>query len=168
MEVPADLQYALLSKVVSYDRNFPTRATQPKVTIGIVYQEKNLQSVNAKDAFVKEITSGPIRQIASKPVTYRTFAVDKGISSLQSLTPGEVQVMIITPLKAADIGGISLVCRDADILSFASISSYCDKGIAVGVELVGEKTQLVVNLPAARMAGCDLSSQLLKVSRVIN
>jgi hypothetical protein len=47
------------------------------------------------------------------------------------------------------------------------VPDYIYNGISVGIDIKGEKPEILINLKSSKLEGADFSSQLLKISTII-
>ena len=76
-------------------------------------------------------------------------------------------VLYITPMRAVDLGSITKQTRAAARVTLTGVPEYVDAGIAVGVDLQGERPRILINLAAARAEGADFDSRLLKLAKIV-
>jgi len=165
MPVPVDVQFTLFAKILSFDRNFDVRE-KTAVTIGILYQGTYRTSLHAKDDAVRALQTASI-SVSGKLVRFVEFDVAEGIDRLTPDMLGGIDVLYITPLTAVDIVSIAGLTRTRSIRSLTGVPEYVASGVAVGIGTRGERPEIVINLPAAKLEGSNYSSQLLKLARVI-
>jgi hypothetical protein len=79
-----------------------------------------------------------------------------------------VRVLYVSPLRAVHLEDVALVSRAAQITTVTGVPRYVETGLAIGVDLKGERPQIVVNLAASRAEGADLTAHLLKLARVVD
>jgi len=166
LEVPVELQFSLLTKILSYDRNIHSRSGN-EVVLGIIYQSKYRTSLDVHDDLMKTISESTIREIEGIPL--RAVSIDLSIEpDLESdLRSRGVNLVYIAPLRAVDLNAIKTLCRSKQVVTVASVPEYVEAGLAIGFGLKGEKPEIMINLPAAKAEGADFNSQLLKLARVL-
>ncbi|CAG0983243.1 hypothetical protein ANRL2_02605 [Anaerolineae bacterium] len=164
MNVPLEVQVELMVRVFSFDRAMDQRATAG-LTVGILYQERYRTSANTADE-VEELlsraewaSSGPV-QIVRIPWESRTAAE-------QMLRDKRVRILYIAPLRSVDMQSVSDMCVALQVPAFTGVPEYVNEGIPLGVARRGGKAAILVNLPAARRTGVDLSSRVLHIAEVI-
>lgn len=168
VEIPATIQYSLFTKILSFDRNVNLRTTSSgNIVIGILYQEKVRSSVIAKDEMVAAIKGSSVQSVGGHPITYKLIPLPEAGDVRPSISSGEISVFYLTPLRGVDLASILSVSKSRKILTLSGVPSYCDKGVSVCIEEVAERPGIAINLAASRLEGSDLSSQLLKMARVI-
>jgi hypothetical protein len=144
MPISVRVHVALLKKVFSFNRNLQSKPS-PKVTI--VFTDA---SVGVKDDALKAFTEIGI------PVT--ALKLEQALKAL-----GEADVVYVAPGAAA----IQKVCDERGILTITGIPSLVETGkVAVGIGAEGGKPKVYVNVSVARVQKQELSSELLRVSRV--
>jgi hypothetical protein len=165
MVVPVEIQFPLLLKTLTFDRNLKSRVGD-EIVIGLVYQCKFKASLNAKDQFMKVAKSSSISSIEGIPI--RLVAIDVEETTLEdNLSKNDVNILYVAPLRALEIKKITEVSRAKQITTLTGVPRYVEKGLAVGIGTKEEKPEIIINLPAAKAEGADFSSQLLKLAKVI-
>lgn len=162
--VPIEVQSPLLMKVISFNRNV-AQINSPTFVIGVVYQSHNKYSKNIKEELEDFIDNTPAT-IGNKRVEFVYLDLDKdNIRSILSYT--QVHALYITPLRAYDIAEILAATRELKILSLTGVESYVEKGVSVGIGQKSDKPLILINLNACKSEGVNFSSQLLKLSKII-
>jgi len=165
MEVPVKLQLALLFKILTFDRNFKERVGD-EVVIAVGYQEKHRRSLDAKDELLRVVKESSLKRIEDIP--FRLVSIDMDDTNLAgAISRNKVDILYITPLRAAKIETITDVSRAKEIMTVTGVPDYVEAGCAVGIGTEGEKPLIIINLPAAKAEGTDFSSQLLKLAKVV-
>lgn len=163
--VPVDLQVALITKVLPFDRN---QRFDPdgKVVIGIVYQSRFKASL---DIF-REFSDAALELSGDRTpiVTYRPIGIDIDKQNLEeTLSKYKIQILYIAPLRATGMAEIIEVSRHKRILTITGVPEYVAAGLSVGIGVKAGRPQILINLKAARLEHADFSSQLLKLAKII-
>jgi hypothetical protein len=180
MDAPAKLQIQLLYKILTFDRKLGDRAPGNDIVIAIVFQTGYRGSVVARDQAVDALTRMGDSTISGHPVHWVAVELSDVESLRLALIRNQVDVIYVTPLRGVELDPIKVAARAAGITTFTGVPRYVEEGLAIGVGItrqrnnmglgVGitrQRTQIIVNLGAARAEGSDFTSQLLRVSRVI-
>jgi hypothetical protein len=166
MAVPMNVQVPLLLKILTFNRAQPLK-TGDEVVIGIVYQGRFRTSLNAKDEFLKEMGSSSTMRLHHKPI--RCLPIDLGDAGdlAGAMAGAHVDFFYVTPLRAVAMDIIAGVSHAKKIVTLTGVPDYVEAGLAVGIDSKGEKPLIVINIKAAKAESADFSSQLLKLSKVI-
>ena len=166
MSLPATTQFPLFAKILTYDRNLDHRA-KGGIVVGILYQGRFHLSLNAAEMLLSAIQNGSVRTITGIPV--RGVLVDiAGVENLEGVVASSgANVLYVTPLRAIDIGSIRTICKRMKLLSMTGVPEYVEEGIALGIDIADDRPLIMINIRAAVEGGSDLSSQVLKVARII-
>jgi len=167
MPVPVDVQYPLLLKILTFDKNLKARVGN-EIVCGIVYQKKFRTSLNVKDELLRVIDSLALRQIDGIPVRYIAIDVGDDFILENAILENNVNVLYIAPVRALDIGKITAISRSKRLLTLTGVPEYVESGLSVAIAARGEKPQIMINLNAAKAEGSDFSSQLLKLAKIID
>jgi hypothetical protein len=166
MPVPMSLQAALFSKVLPFDRNL-RRHAQGRIIIGLVYQSRFKMSVDARQEFIDAMASLPGEKIGDMPFEVVEIDINK-VDLENSVLLDSVDVLYVAPLRAVGVEQITTVSRTRNILTLTGIPEYVQEGISVGIGTKAGKPQVLINLRSARLEHADFSSQLLKISRIVD
>lgn len=165
MDVPMNLQYSLIGKILSFNRTLKSHSDD-KVIIGILYQSKYRSSSNAKNELLAIAQADVGGKIGSRAVQWIGVELqDENINV--ALETENIDVLYITPMRNVAIKDIAAVTRAKHILSITGIPEYLEDGLAVGIGSKGEKPFLYVNLVASKAEGADFNSQFLKIVQIV-
>lgn len=161
---PVDLQLNLLSKIVTYDRNFERHGLD--VVVGVVYQKRFRTSLEMKDQVLEAAKKIDLKMLNEKPC--RLVTIDVESQKLETAVEQDsVDILILTQLRAFDLKDVTSLCREREITSFSLLSKDVHQGVALGVGIKGERPEILINNSAARAEGADFSSNLLKLSTIV-
>ncbi len=166
VEVPISIQCQLFSRVLLFDFKLTARAGDTLV-IGIVFQSSNRVSELAK-----EQCEGNFNEIARKPIQGLPLVIRPIDLSLNEKLDSQVvanqaDIILVTPLRAYPIEKVTAISRAYKRLTLSTVTDYVEAGLSIGIDMKNEKPEIVVNLPASRLEGAELSAKLLKLCRVV-
>jgi len=167
MDAPAEIQIPLLFKILTFDRNLGTRAPGDDIVIAIVFQTGYRASMLARDQAMDALTLLKDSTISGHPVRWVAMELTSAAALQLALIHNRVDVIYVTPLRGVDLEAIMVPARAAAITTFTGVPSYVEQGLALGVGIARQRPQIIVNLFAARAEGSDFTSQLLRVSKVV-
>jgi hypothetical protein len=153
--VPADVQFALFSKIWTLDRSFTNGRA---VTVGIVYQRLYRESF---------VTKEEVLRVAGRVGGVRVALIEIDETRNDRDRFDGVDVAYLTPLRAVDLQHVLTETRARGIRSITGVPEYVGMGVAVGIGAEADRPAILIDLEAARREGSDFSSQLLKLARVI-
>ena len=168
MDAPADVQIPLLYKILSFDRRLGDRAPGNDIVIAVVFQTGYRGSVVARDQVTEALTRMDTTTIAGHPVHWVAVELTDVESLKLSLTRNRVDVIYVTPLRGVELDPLKMTARAAGVTTFTGVPRYVERGLALGVGIVRERPEIIVNLAAARAEGSDFTSQLLRVCKVLD
>lgn len=164
MSVPVEMQVRLFTKILAYDRAL--HPGSDSLTLGVLYQPKFIASRSAKDQFLEALSEietdglGPIRCVPIDVTDPET---------IESAITGEaIDVLYISPLRAADPETLTKISRTHDILTLTGVPEYVESTVSVGIGSKGGRPRILINQEAAREEGADFSAQLLRLAQLIN
>jgi hypothetical protein len=166
-EIPADLQLALMVKILSFDRRLEQRAGG-ELRVTVLYQERYPASLAAARDLQRAFASMRIRTIGELPIALELLPLDGRTALGAELRKRRTGLLYLVPLRGADLGQLLSGVAAAQTLTMSGTQGYVERGIAVGLELRGSKPIIRINLAAARAQGADFSSQLLKLAEIVD
>lgn len=165
MDVPARIQVPLLYKILSFDRNFSTRAGDD-IVIAILYQTGFRASTVAREQ-IEDALGHTASPFGARRIRWVGIELDAGADLGQALRRNEADVVYVTPLRGTGLNGIVQEARRSHLTTFTGVPPYVERGLSVGIGIEQERPVIIINLAAARAEGADYTSQLLRVSRVV-
>lgn len=164
-EVPMAQQAVLLLKILKFDRSLESRAGDA-ATIAIIYLENNRES-----EAVRVELQGALETAAHTvpfPLPVKVVRLPYSASKIDDdLNAARPTAAYVAPGLAAQLPTLSKATRKNAVLTFTSDEAAVRAGLSVGLVARGDRPGLLVNLPAAKAEGADLSSDLLRLSQVI-
>lgn len=154
--VPAADQAAILKKIWTLDRTFPTTRT---VTVAVLYQKKYRRSQLVADGLAQALRIGT-------PLV-RVVMVDLELVPAAEFLPKDTDVAFIVPLRAVDVNSIAREARSRRVRTVTCVAEYVNDGVSVGIAVEKERPRILINLEAARAEGSEYSSQLLALARIV-
>lgn len=165
MDVPARTQISLLYKILTFDRNF---AGNPEgdIVIAILYQSGFRSSVAARENVEAALGYTP-SPFGARRIRWVAIELEKNEKLGPVLRQHEATVLYVTPLRGVGLDDIVDAARRSQVMTFTGVAPYVERGLSVGIGIERERPIIIINLAAARAEGADYTSQLLRVSRVI-
>ena len=167
MAAPAEIQVPLLFKILTFDRRLETRPPGNVIVIAVVFQTGYRASLVARNQIVDALKAMEDSTISGHPVHWVAVEWKDGEQLRLALIHERTDVVYVTPLRGVELDPIMRTARAAGMTTFTGVPLYVEQGLALGVGIVRERPQIIVNLPATRAEGSDFTSQLLRVSKVI-
>jgi hypothetical protein len=162
--VPVPLQMDLLLKVAGYDRNLPARA-RGVVRLMILTKHDDSVSKNVGEQALRALSGKEVKGMPTEIVTQR---FSDGPALTERVRDGRVSILYATPgFGARELLTIARSLSGLSVLSSGALAHFVDTAVALGFDLVSGKPKLLVNVRRAREQGVDLSSQVLKLAKVI-
>jgi hypothetical protein len=165
MVVPSDLQAAIFSRVLAYDRALKSRAGKT-VTIGVVFVSSEPESKRVRHDMMQsfgdlepEIQGLPTRLVSHPYSDMKHFS--------DWIDEADVDVLYVTPGFGGLLNDLKTVVNDKKLVTLTPVREYVEQGLAIAVVPRGNHPQLVVNLTASRAAGMDLDPKALQLSEIL-
>ncbi|HYC31249.1 MAG TPA: YfiR family protein, partial [Gemmatimonadales bacterium] len=151
MPAPVAIQVPLFAKILSFDRALAERASAP-VVVGILFQGRFRTSARVADE-VRELWTDGGR--AGSTIRLVPIDLDEVDDIGAALARAGVHVLYIAPLRAANVGQVVAAAGRQRVTTVTGVPAYVEAGAAVGIDVRAERPRILINLPAARMAGAQ-------------
>jgi hypothetical protein len=162
--VPVPLQMDLLLKVAGYDRNLPARARGTVRTM-ILTKRDDSRSKNVGEQAARALSGKDVKGMPTEIVT-QLFSDGPGLT--ERVRDGRVSILYAASgFGARELLTISRSLAGLSVLSSGALAHFVETAVALSFDLVGGKPKLLVNVRRAREQGVDLSSQVLRLAKVI-
>jgi hypothetical protein len=161
-----DVKAALpvLLKVLTYDVNFDARGAGPFVVL--VVSEPNQSA--ARSALLGMLKEVAVTQVKNRPVKYQ--AVDfRDEAQLQAdIDKHKGSALLVVPgTSAASIKAMWEVAQDNQLYALALDAETVQSSFPVGVTMVGDKPQIIINEKSSKAVGARFETVVLRMARVI-
>jgi hypothetical protein len=161
-----DVKAALpvLLKVLTYDVNFDARGAGPFVLLVVSEPgqaaDRSTLIGNLKDSSVTEVKKRPLKYIA---VDFRDEAqlqgeIDKNKASALLVVPGT---------STAAVKSLWEVAQDNQLYALALDAETVQSFFPVGVTMVGDKPQIIINEKSSKAVGARFETVVLRMAKVI-
>jgi hypothetical protein len=155
----------LLTKVIEYDRTFRGKITSV-VKIGVIYQ-KSWRPSSAVFDEVLSVTSRTAFMVCGFPVEIVPIDVGGDASVHELLGKHSIDILYVAPVRGVSLEEITSASEEQHFRTITGVPQYVEHGIAIGIDLRNDRPLIVINLPAAKACGADLSAQVLRLARVV-
>jgi hypothetical protein len=162
--VPVPLQMELLLKVAGYDKNLPARAR------GVVRVLVLLRRGNAQSGYVGQQALRALggKSLKGLPVEGSDATFADGPELTRLVRERGISVLYAAPgFAGSDLPSIAKALGGVSVLSAGALARFVEDGVVLSFDLVGGKPKLLIHLRRAREQGVELSSQVLKLAKVI-
>jgi hypothetical protein len=162
--VPAAVQSKLLSKLVLYHRNSPSKAAGVFRTLLLAHKG----DVDSRQA-AQQVASalGGNSKLAMLP--HQEFVEDFGTAATFSkfCKDQNISLVYLSSNLGDQVGAIVGELKGSHILTVTAVSKYLSKGACIGMDLVSGQTQLLVNPNALKDQEVDINPGLLSIMKVV-
>lgn len=168
ISVPINNQLQIFNKIIFSNKKFNVKEGN-SIEGCIIYQKKHRLSSELKSqvlSFFEENKN--LKELGNIKINFHILSIENENTLDNYLGSKKVDIVIVTPLRAVDIEQLAKVTRKHKVLSFSFIPEYIESGLSVGVGSKAERPQILINLKASKEEGVDFSSQLLKLSRIVD
>jgi hypothetical protein len=164
--LPVAVHVPILLKILTFDRHLPARL-QTELVIGIVYQRGFHASAAVAEATATLLAQLPDSFFNGFPIRAVPIALDDTPDLAAALTQDHVNALYIAPVSPANLDRVIRASKVAQISTLTGVPEYVEEGLAIGIDNVGDRPSIVVNVVESRKEGADLSAQVLKLARVL-
>jgi hypothetical protein len=164
-EVPMAKQAVLILKILKFDRSLETRAGGT-ATIAILYLENDRESEAVRVELQAALEAAA--RTVTFPLPVKVIRLPYSAAKIDAdLAAAKPTATYVAPGLAAQLGAITRATRKSGTLTFSAEASDVRAGLSVGLVVRDDRPALLINLPASKAEGADLSSDLLRLSQVI-
>jgi hypothetical protein len=164
--VPANVQFALLTRILGFDRKVPGRSTDDLV-IAVAYQSSHVASRTLMESFRSAATDAGEVTILGRRLRVVVVDIGNGDRLVEALAKERANVVYMTPLRGVNVNTLARAATQAGILSVTGVPDYMRRAVCVGFEERGGKPRIVINLDESRAAGSEFAAQLLQRAEVL-
>lgn len=165
INVQIPIQIAIFTKILSFDRNI-SESNNSSIVIGVVYQ-KFAYSKQSKDAVIENFSKN--QYLGKKRIIIKEIEANNINELNTGIANNKPNVLLVVPLRSIDLYKVSEITQKNHILSLTLCPEYVTKyKMSVTIDAIGDKPQIMINLNSAKSEGADFSSQLLKLSKILN
>ena len=162
---PVEMHLPLLTKVIEYDRTFRHKINKV-VKLGVIYQKSWRSSAAVFDE-VLSVTSRAAFTVCGFPVEIVPIDVGGDASVHELLGKHSIDILYLAPVRGVSLEEITGASEEQHFRTITGVPQYVEHGIAIGIDLRNDRPLIVINLPAAKACGADLSAQVLRLARVV-
>lgn len=162
--LPPSTMALALGRALAYDRRLATRAGA-QLDLAVVYVEGDRSSESLANDLYQAFSDLAKTTVQGMPLRVVRVAW-RGPETIARLTQG-ADVLFLSSGLGAHADALTAAANKAQRLTLVVDEETVRRGATLAVVLDGTRPQIVINLPAAKSAGADFSSDLLRVARVI-
>ncbi|HEX9109125.1 MAG TPA: YfiR family protein, partial [Longimicrobiales bacterium] len=162
--LPADVQVALIAKIMRFDRHLDRYGRE--VVLGILYQGGNRESGRtARD--VGDVARS-VQVIGAGNQAFRPVLIEyaSGMDLKAELKKRGVSLLYLSSMRAVDLARLVEQAHEMGVLTIAAEAEPIQAGVAIGLQERGPRPAVSIRLSSARKAGSDLDSRLLHLADV--
>jgi len=167
MTLDAERQVLLLMKILTYDRQFEKKSGDA-VVVGIIYVNSIAESHAALESIAQSFLKAKGKVVKKLPLKYEIIEFTTAADVEKAVKAKHVNVLYVTPGLDKYLPELVKLAQANQLTSTTGVTSYVDKGIAVGVGFDRNKPQIVINLPASKSEGSEFDASLLQIADIRN
>jgi hypothetical protein len=163
--VPISLQVELLLKVAGYDKNLRQRAAG---RLGVTVLVKKDDPDSVRSAAQARLALSKTTEVLGLPLDSSSVTYSDAAALAQLLRSTRAAILYVMPgFQEPELAAVAEACAGISVLSVGALARHAERGTVLALDLVGGKPKLIVHLARARQQHVDLSSNVLKLMRVI-
>ena len=152
MPVDSEQQCKVFKRIFTYDKHL---RDSDRIVVLVVAQTTDGTDVAA--------VTKAFRAKGMYPAAVTVDSLNADLTA--TLTP---QSTVVYVMPGVDYGAVDAFATSHGFLSISGLVSLADSGrVSVSVDMAGERPQVVVNIPRLTAEGHELSSELLRIARII-
>lgn len=156
---------AIVARALSYDRSLGERAGDTVVLL-VLHKAGNEASVAAAKAWVEAFGSLEGTVVHGLPFKVVSAPWDPVAVKAQVESAG-VDALLACDGLEGDVAAIKSLARERHVLSAGSTRAFAEQGLSLAVVAEGDRSVIVVNLPASKAEGVAFSSDLLRLAKIV-
>lgn len=166
-QVPADRQAAILARALAYDRHLATRAGEA-VDVAVVWRADDAASAVAAQKHIAGFKALGDLKISGLPLRVQGVAVTTVETLAVVLATSKVDAVFVVGLSDELLAKVLATCAKQKAVTMGASRATVEAGVALGVEAVGDKPTIFVNVAAAEREGASFAANLLRVAVVVS
>jgi hypothetical protein len=166
MALAAEQQVPLILKVLTYDRQFEARTKGTEVAIGIVYDPADRDSAKATDEISSTLFKWSGKTVKKLPIKYFTIEYVSHDQVEKFVKQKNINVIYVAPGNSKNLASLTKMSQALGITSVTGVPDYVRKGVAVGIGVVQDRPQVLINLTSSKSEGSDFDASLLRLATV--
>ena len=164
--IPADLQVAIIMRMLAYDRALKARAGKG-IVIGLLSRASDRTSTEAHVAMKQAFDAQRTRDVRGLPLRVVSLAFKAPAELGAWIVREEVGIVYVPAGLDKELAAIRAVCSEHRVAAITPVRAFVDQRLPLGIVLKEDRPSIVVNLPAAQAVGMDLDPKLLALSQVV-
>jgi ABC-type sugar transport system substrate-binding protein len=165
--VPPGIQFALLTKILGFDRNLPDRHPGDLV-IAVAYQSQHVASRTLMEAFRAAAEEAGAIEIMGRRVRVVAIDIGGGDRLVENLASESADVVYLTPLRGVNVRELARAATRAGILSVTGVPDYMLRAVCVGFDDRGGRPRILINRDESLAAGTAFAAQLLQRAEIVH
>jgi hypothetical protein len=164
--MPAARFATFLARLLAYDASFKARVGA-SVDIAVLYDAGDAASTQAGTSMAAATKTLELTRILDLPVVTRSLPVNAEADLDKAVARYGIDTFIVCPGLDKKQPWIKSVSEKHKVVSVGVSGAQVRAGLAIAVFLDDGKSKILVNLPASKKEGVMFSSDLLRLSEVI-
>jgi hypothetical protein len=155
----------LLSRILTFDQALGERVGE-EIVVGLAHQSRFRASLLERDRLLSECEDQQ-PSAWGIPIRFTSLEVEDPEVLGEELLAQGVDILLLTPLRAVDVGQIAKAATRAGILTFSAVPEYTVEGVAVVLGVRGGRPEIIIRRRTAEAAGARFTSELLNLARLV-
>ena len=166
MSLPVEDQVPLLLKVLTYDRNFETKAGA-ELAIGIVYDPGDRDSAKATTELGSALFKLAGKTVKKLPIKYYQIEYTGNPDLDRFVKQKGISVLYLAPGNARNLTNILQLSQELHLTTTTGVPDYVRRGAAVGLARAQDRPQILINLQTTRLEGSEFDAGFLRLATIL-
>lgn len=160
-DIPVEMQVTIFLKSIAYNKSLSNSSN--KINIGVISNPSSNKSLSNKESFIE------IFNVSKNSISDKSFnIININSNDLSEMKKQGLDILYLTH-GITSLDGISRFARDNKVLTWSSDPDQVRNGNAsMSVITKNNRPKVFVNLKNTKLEGQDISSQLLKLSEIVD
>ncbi len=165
-DVPPDRLAAILARALAYDRALKERAGE-SVDVAVVWKSDDTTAAPKAKAVATAWKALGDLKIAGLPLHVHEQAFVTADANAAAFKAANVDAVFVVGSFGADLPRLLASANAQHAVTMAGARAPVSEGVAIGVDAVGDKATIFVNVAGAKSSGANFAADLLRVATVI-
>lgn len=156
---------AIVARVLSFERSFRDRV-RGSLDFVIVHQDAHEASESCARDWLSGFEVISATKVQERPLTAAMTVYDLAALG-RSADAGQLEVLIVCPGLDAEAAELSRLAKARQVFTVGDRAHDVERSFSLAVLLMGDKLQLLINITSAKQEGVLLSSDVLRLAKIL-
>jgi hypothetical protein len=107
------------------------------------------------------------KTVKQLPLNYFLVEYSTGANLESAVKSRKISLLYMAPGTSRAVSEVTRVARALGVTTATGVPDYVRRGVSVGIGVRQDKPEILINLPASRLEGCEFDASLLRIATVI-